>query len=73
MQKIMQFFSYDHLPEPMKSVSKKFGDLAIEMNEHLPENPEKSVALRRLLEAKDCAVRAIIFKEDVDKKEEKSE
>lgn len=62
---IMQFFSFDHLPEPMKSVSKKFSDVATEMNEYLPENPEKTVMLRKLLEAKDCAVRAVLFKETV--------
>lgn len=61
---IMQFFNYEHLNEPLKSVSKKFGDLAKEMNEYLPENPEKTVMLRKLLEAKDCAVRAVIFKEE---------
>jgi len=69
---IMQFFNYEHLPEPMKSVSKKFADLATEMNGHLPENPEKTVMLRKLLEAKDCAVRAIVFKE-VDANEVKAE
>ena len=29
----------------------------------LPSNPERTVALRKLLEAKDCAVRALLFKE----------
>lgn len=63
--KMMQFFAYDHLKEPLKSVSKKFGDLAKEMDEYLPENPEKTVALRKLLEAKDCAVRAVFYKDEV--------
>lgn len=31
----------------------------------LPRDPERTVALRRLLEAKDCAVRAVIFKSPI--------
>lgn len=62
---LLQFFAYEHLQEPLKSVSKKFGDLAHEMDEYLPDNPEKTVALRKLLEAKDCAVRAVFFKAEV--------
>jgi hypothetical protein len=59
---LRQFFSYDHLPEPLQAVSQGFAELAGEMDETLPENPEKTTALRKLLEAKDCAVRAMIFK-----------
>jgi hypothetical protein len=55
---IMQFFAYSHLPEHLQRVSKPFGDLAVELVGELPENPELSVALRKLLEAKDAAVRA---------------
>lgn len=29
----------------------------------LPSNPEKTVALRKLVEAKDCTVRAVLFKD----------
>lgn len=54
---IMQFFKYDHLPAEKQAVSKPFGDLAEEIHK-LPRNPERSVALRKLLEAKDAAVRA---------------
>ena len=59
---LMQFFSYAHLPEKMQEVSKPFCELAEKISETLPDNPEKTVALRKLLEAKDCAVRALIFK-----------
>jgi hypothetical protein len=59
---LLQFFSYSHLPEKMKEVSKPFCELAEKMDQSLPDNPEKSTALRKLLEAKDCAVRSIIFK-----------
>lgn len=59
--KLMQFFTYAHLPPHMQEVSKKFAELA-EFVDSLPTNPEQTVALRKLLEAKDCAVRSMIFK-----------
>lgn len=61
----LQFFEYAHLPPHLQAVSKPFGDLALELNASLPENPEKSTSLRKLLEAKDCAVRAVLFKLDL--------
>jgi hypothetical protein len=61
-EKLMQFFKYDHLPEHLQAVSKPFGDLAQAIVDTLPQNPERTTALRKLLEAKDCAVRALIFK-----------
>jgi hypothetical protein len=54
---ILQFFAYDHLREDLKSVSEPFGDMAKWIIEKLPRNPERTVALRKLLEAKDAAVR----------------
>lgn len=60
---MMQFFAYKHLPEHLQAVSKPFGELADHLDRTLPLNPEKSTALRKLLEAKDCAVRALIWKE----------
>lgn len=59
---LLQFFSYDHLPEGLKKISRPFCDLAEQMVAKLPPNPERSAALRKLLEAKDCAVRASIYK-----------
>lgn len=59
---LMQFFTYSHLPEHLQKISKPFGDLAQQIVETLPRNPERTTALRKLLEAKDCAVRANIFK-----------
>ena len=61
-QYLLQFFKYDHLPEHLQAVSKPFGDLAFQIDSTLPNNPEKTTALRKLLEAKDCAVRALLFK-----------
>lgn len=58
---MLQFFRYDHLPERLSAVSKPFGELAVKIVETLPRNPERTVALRKLLEAKDCAVRALLY------------
>lgn len=54
---IAQFFAYAHLPQHLQAVSKPFADLAQGILE-LPRNPERTVALRKLLESKDAAVRA---------------
>jgi hypothetical protein len=58
---IMQFFRYEHLPAPLGVVSAPFCDLAGLVVETVPRNPERTVALRKLLEAKDAAVRAVLF------------
>lgn len=60
--RMLQFFTYEHLPEHLQAVSKPFGELARQIVEELPSNPERTVALRKLLEAKDCAVRALLYK-----------
>lgn len=60
MNQIMDFFEYSHLPQHLQTVSKPICDLAKKMNEQLPDGPEKSAGLRKLLEAKDCFVRANI-------------
>jgi hypothetical protein len=59
---MMQFFAYEHLPEHLQKISKPFGELAQHLVDTLPRNPERTAGLRKLLEAKDCAVRAQIFK-----------
>lgn len=72
---ILQFFAYEHLPPHLQVISKPFGDLAraivlgdnapetgtVTIGPGLPRNPERTVALRKLLEAKDAAVRAALF------------
>lgn len=55
---ILRYFHYEHLPESLQQHSKPFCDLARHIVETLPRNPERTVALRKLLEAKDAAVRA---------------
>lgn len=54
---ILQYFAYEHLPVHLQSVSKQCHELATAMDQ-LPSGPEKSAGLRKLLEAKDCFVRA---------------
>jgi ferritin-like protein len=58
---LMQFFEWKHLPDKLKAVSVPFEALAREMDQSLPDNPEKTMALQKLLEAKDCAVRATLY------------
>lgn len=60
-QYLLQFFTYAHLPPHLQEVSKWFAEAA-ERVSALPANPEQTTALRKLLEAKDCAVRALLFK-----------
>lgn len=57
---IMQFFAYTHLPAHLAAVSQPFGVLAQYIADTVPRNPERTVALRKLLEAKDAAVRAVL-------------
>jgi hypothetical protein len=61
---MLQFFEYAHLPPKLQDVSIQFHALATIIVDTLPRNPERTVALRKLLEAKDCAVRALIWKGD---------
>jgi hypothetical protein len=55
---IMKYFAYEHLPAHLQEVSKPISELAQHMEATLPDGPEKSVGLRKLLEAKDALVRA---------------
>lgn len=54
----MKFFKYDHLPESLQNTSKEVHALAHYINLTLPDGAEKSAGMRKLLEAKDCFVRA---------------
>jgi len=58
---MLQFFSFAHLPKPLADTSEPFCALAARLVGTLPRNPERSAALRKLLEAKDCAVRAVLY------------
>lgn len=61
---LLQFFKYDHLPANLQEISKPYCLIAQQQDLILPDNPEKTVALRKLLEAKDCAVRSVLWKKD---------
>ena len=61
---ILRFFHYEHLPPHLRAISRPFCELACSMARMLPHNAETSAMLRKLLEAKDCAVRASVRPED---------
>lgn len=58
---VLQFFAFSHLPAHLQDVSRPFSVLAEKIADG-PSNAETTVALRKLLEAKDAAVRAVLFK-----------
>ena len=55
---VIQYFSYKHLSGKLYEVSKMVAELAELMEAKLPDGAEKSAGMRKLLEAKDCFVRA---------------
>jgi hypothetical protein len=57
---MMRWFSYEHLPEHLQVVSRGFYALADSVCQRAEPGPERTVALRKLLEAKDAAVRAVV-------------
>lgn len=59
---LMQWFEYGHLPPKLHVASVPFCELARLVEKELPDNPEKDECLRKLLEAKDCAVRALLWR-----------
>ena len=59
---IMQFFVYGHLPPQVQAVSKPFCELAQHIVDTLPRNQERTKALNKIMEAKDCACRALLAK-----------
>lgn len=56
----IKFFDYAHLPPKLQEVCKPIVELAKLMEETLPDGPEKSAGMRKLLEAKDCFVRSVL-------------
>jgi hypothetical protein len=57
---LLRYFHWDHLPQHLQTVSRPCGDVAVAMARSLPDGPELSAGLRKLLEAKDCFVRAAL-------------
>lgn len=67
----IQWFEYSHLPIQLQLVSKPIYELAHYMEQTLPDGPEKSAGMRKLLEAKDAFVRANIVTKSEEQIEEK--
>jgi hypothetical protein len=59
-ERMLKWFAYSHLPEHLQAHSKPFGELAEHIVNSVSPGPERTVALRKLLEAKDAAVRAAL-------------
>jgi hypothetical protein len=59
-QELLRYFKHDHLPDPLRQISMVCANVAGQMEEWLPDGPEKTMGLRKLLEAKDCFVRAAL-------------
>ena len=57
---IARYFGYEHLKTPLRQVSEQCHDLAAAMISDLPDGPELTTGLRKLLEAKVCFVRAAL-------------
>jgi hypothetical protein len=56
---ILKFFMCGHLPDGLQRISRPFGEIALYIM-GLPRSAERTVALRKLLESKDAAVRAAL-------------
>lgn len=56
--KILRYFSYNHLSDKVRGIAQEFYAFADDMDAKLPDCAEKSAGLRKLLEAKDCMIRA---------------
>lgn len=58
---MLRLFEFGHLPQQLADISARFSILATEMVVALPDGPELTAGLRKLLEAKDCFVRAMVL------------
>ena len=57
---ILKYFAYKHLPDHLQAINKPYSDLAQDIANNTPDCDEKVIGLRKLLEAKDCIVRASV-------------
>lgn len=64
MNRMMRWFEFGHLPEDLTAVSALIAATAKTLDGQLPETAEKTAGMRKLLEAKDCFVRAKIESKD---------
>lgn len=65
VKNVLQFFEYEHLPDHLRVPAVRCEELARLMADQLPQNAELTVGLRKLLEAKDCFVRAVLAKTEM--------
>jgi len=64
---LLRFFEFDHLPDgPLRRASARFHALAHEIVQETPSGAELTAGLRKLLEAKDCVVRATLPRREVE-------
>ena len=61
--RMIKFFAYAHLPPKLQEYSRPFFELAQRITETVPQGPERTVGLRKLLEAKDAIVRTVAIPE----------
>ena len=62
-ERLLKFFAYGHLRADLQPHSAGFSNLAHQLVQTVPEGPERTIALRKLLEAKDAAIRAVAIPE----------
>jgi hypothetical protein len=63
---LLSYFTYEHLPADLRVVSEPFAELAHLLADTLPASAETTVALCKLLESKDCAVRSALTLREAD-------
>ena len=59
-ERILKWFEYEHLPEHLQVISSPYKTMACDIVDRIQPGPERTVALRKLLESKDAAVRAVV-------------
>lgn len=57
---VLRYFAYVHLPESLQRISAPCAELARTVADAIPDGPELTAGLRKLVEAKDCLVRAAV-------------
>jgi hypothetical protein len=59
-EQMLRYFSFLHLPVELQRISRHFYTVAEIVVSTVPAGPEKTACMRKLIEAKDCAVRAAL-------------
>lgn len=62
---VLQYFHFEHLKGNLRDVSFQFANMALELATRLPKNPQRTIALNKLLEAKDASVRSALGRLDL--------